>query len=234
VDHQGESGRLSEISTAWSELRQLHLDSNADALQLLVQRYRGAVYRYLLAGLKNTAAAEDLTQEFFLALMRGRFRHADPHRGRFRDYVRRSLYHLVSKFRKQQQKLPRPMADVAPDWDAAVAEDETDQLFNTGWRDELLARTWDALRQVRPDLHAVLRCKAEHPKMRSPEMAQTLGRQLGKQLTPDGVRQVLHRAREKFVELLRAEVAHSLELATPEEVDEELRELDLLDYCRRD
>ena len=49
-----------------------------------------------------------------------------------------------------------------------------------------------------------------------------------------GVRQVLHRAREKFVELLRAEVAHSLESATPEEVDEELRELDLLDYCRRD
>src|SRR5262245_32340965 len=73
-------GRLSEISTAWTVLRQLHAGTGAEAdeaLQLLAHRYRGAVYRYLRHALGDADTAEDLTQEFFLDLLRGRFRHAD-------------------------------------------------------------------------------------------------------------------------------------------------------------
>ena len=51
-------------------------------------------------------------------------------------------------------------------------------------------------------------------------------------MTAVGVRQTLHRAREKFGALLLDEVIHSLENPGPEQVEEELAELGLLDYCR--
>src|SRR5438874_2310362 len=80
--------RLSKISTVWSMLHQAHegsAESAAAAQQMLMQRYRGAVYRYLLRLLGDPHVADDLTQEFALALVRGEFRQADPQRGRFRS-----------------------------------------------------------------------------------------------------------------------------------------------------
>ena len=63
-------------------------------------------------------------------------------------------------------------------------------------------------------------------------MAEHLTAQLRKPLTAVGVRQVLHRAREKFADLLLDEVAHSLDSPTAEQLEQELVELGLLDYCR--
>ncbi|MCI0462896.1 MAG: sigma-70 family RNA polymerase sigma factor [Gemmataceae bacterium] len=236
MERQTGAEQLSQISTAWTALRQLHSGSGVaanEALQLLVERYRGAVYRYLLRALGDAAEAEYLTQDFFLGMLGGRFRHADPDRGRFRDYVRTSLFHEVSRSRRRRRKLPLTQTDLGPGWDAALAEGaEAERLFNEGWSDELLARAWDALRQARPAFHVVLRFRADHPEMSSAEMAEALQGQLGAGLTADTVRQTLHRARERFAELLLAEVAHSLEPATPEAVEEELRELGLLNYCQ--
>ncbi len=63
-------------------------------------------------------------------------------------------------------------------------------------------------------------------------MAQALGTQLGKKLTAAGVRQTLHRAREKFAELLIQEVSRSIDDPTHERVEEELIDLGLQSYCR--
>src|SRR5690349_6249746 len=45
-----EDARISQIATAWTMLRQAHgpADEARDARALLVARYRGAAYRYLL------------------------------------------------------------------------------------------------------------------------------------------------------------------------------------------
>ena len=43
---------------------------------------------------------------------------------------------------------------------------------------------------------------------------------------------LLHRAREKFADLLLDEVLNSLAEGSLPEVEEELIELDLLEYCR--
>jgi hypothetical protein len=51
-------------------------------------------------------------------------------------------------------------------------------------------------------------------------------------LTPAGLRQLLHRAREKFADLLFDEVVQALEAPTPEQIEEELLDLGLLYYCR--
>jgi RNA polymerase sigma-70 factor (ECF subfamily) len=68
--------------------------------------------------------------------------------------------------------------------------------------------------------------------MRSPELAEQLAVQLGRPLTAAGVRQTLHRAREKFADLLLDEVTQTLENPTAEQFVEELVELSLFDYCR--
>lgn len=81
-------------------------------------------------------------------------------------------------------------------------------------------------------LHTVLRFRADHPKARSPEMAERLSAQLGKAVTPEWVRKRLHVAREKFTDLLLDEVARSLEDPAAEDVEQELIDLGLHDYCR--
>ena len=76
----------------------------------------------------------------------------------------------------------------------------------------------------------MLRGKVEG--VRSAQLAARLSAERGKPFTEDGVRQVLHRARRKFAELLVNEVARSLQTAEPGELEWELIELGLLDYCR--
>jgi RNA polymerase sigma-70 factor (ECF subfamily) len=111
-----------------------------------------------------------------------------------------------------------------------------DQEFLERWREELLAHAWEALaeveRQSGQPYHAVLSSKVEQRQVRSAELAVRLSAERGRPFTEDGIRQVLHRARKKFAELLVAEVARSLQTAEPEALERELVELGLLDYCR--
>src|SRR5262249_44043304 len=107
--------RLSKISTVWTLLEQAHRGPGAEATaaqQQILQRYGGAVYRYCLAAARDGAAAAALAQEFGLALVRGKFRGVDPGRGRFRDYVKTVLFHLVSNHRRGLQ---RQLPSLSPD-----------------------------------------------------------------------------------------------------------------------
>lgn len=226
--------RLSNISTAWTLLRQAHEgppDLARLARELLTERYGGAVRAYLGKALADANAADDLAQEFALGLVAGRFHKADPQRGRFRDYVKTVLFHLVSRYRRQQQAGPRTASPDSPEL-ATLAAPPADPLFDREWREHLLNRVWAALAEAQPTYHAVLRCRAENPDLRSAELAQRLSAQLGQSMTDAAVRQTLHRAREKFAKLLWEEVAHSLHECPKEEVAQELAELELLEYCR--
>jgi RNA polymerase sigma-70 factor (ECF subfamily) len=236
---EGLHQRLDLISTLWSVVCRAHQGSAAattSARQQLLERYGDAVRRYLRKVLRDSDAAEEVFQEFALRLVHGDLRGADPRRGRFRDFVKGTLFHLIADYRKEQREWPGPLpADVA----ALVAnpEDaEADRQFVASWCDELLARAWAALAQSEAStgqpLYAVLRFRADHPEMRSPQMAGLLATRLRRPFTAVGVRQLLHRAREKFAALLLDEVTHSVESPTVEHLEEELSELGLLDYCR--
>jgi RNA polymerase sigma-70 factor (ECF subfamily) len=236
MDQDKTNPRLSDISTVWSVLRQAHAGSAeavAAAQQLLLQRYGGAVRRYLLAALRDPDAADDLTQEFALCLVRGEFRRAEPGRGRFRNSVKAVLFHLVSRHRKRQRSRAQPLPPDAPELAGVPAPPEgADGAFRDAWREQLLARAWEALAAAQPTYFAALRCRASHARLPSPRLAEHLSRATGKPFTADGARQALHRARAKFAELLLDEVAQSLEAPTAEEVEQELRDLDLLAYCQ--
>jgi RNA polymerase sigma factor (sigma-70 family) len=233
---QNHNQRLSQISTMWTVLRQAHdgpADAAAQAQHILLQRYGGAVHRYLLAILRDPHAADDLTQEFGLSLVKGAFHKAVPQRGRFREYVKTVLFHLVSKYHKSQTGRARVLAPNSPELASlASRDDDAERQFQESWREELLVRAWEALAEAQPTFYAVLRLRATHPKLPSPELAKELSGQLGKAFRAAGIRQILRRARDKFAELLIDEVAQTLERPTVEVIAQELRELHLLAYCQ--
>jgi RNA polymerase sigma-70 factor (ECF subfamily) len=231
--------RLSRISTLWSLVYRAHrgpAEGAHAARMLLLERYGGAVRRYLLKILGNPDAAEEVSQEFALQLLHGDLHGANPTRGRFRDFVKGTLLHLVADYRKQRRAWPASLPAKDLSLAAYHEETESDRLFMESWCDELLARAWAALADMeaksgRP-LHTVLRYRADHPEMHSPEMAEQLTGQIGRPLTAVGIRQTLHRARQRFADLLLEEVAHSLENPTSEKLEQELIELGLFDYCQ--
>jgi DNA-directed RNA polymerase specialized sigma24 family protein len=231
-----EDERLSQIATRWSLLRQAHAadgDARSTAQAELLLRYHAPVYRYLRGLVRDEAQAEELCQEFALRFLRGDFRHADPGRGRFRSYLKSALHHLAGeRTRRRPDPLPLPgdYASATPDPPADEAEH-----FHDLWRKELLNRAWSALEgqsaEAGDRLYEVLRLKADDPARTSVALAEGLTRRHGRPFTAEGVRQTLHRARAKFVDLLRAEVAASVPTDDPTEVDAELAELGLLVYC---
>lgn len=234
--------RLSRISTMWTLLNQAQASPRDDshaALVALIERYQGAAYRYLLGAVRNPDVADDLFQEFALRLAQGAFRSVDPQRGRFRDYLKSSLYHLVVDYQKRQRKAHRPLEDqaiepAAPEWDP----DQSDEQFVQNWRDEMLAKAWTALQESErcggQPYFSVLRFRAEHPDASSAQMAAALSQQLQPNipLTETGIRKTLQRARSHFAALLIAEVARSLGNPTDDELEEELIAVGLLAYCR--
>jgi len=235
----GSEQHLSQISTLWSLVSLAHHEAGDEvctAQRHLLERYGCAIRRYLLGAVRDEDAAEDLFQDFAYRFLHGDLSRADPQRGRFRDYVKGALFHMVADYHKKRQRLPRQMAPDQPDPAVVCAPDaEQEQAFRTSWRDELLARTWAQLADADRGgqcFYAVLQFRAANPGLRSHEMAEQLGRVLGKPLTAAGVRKTLERARDRFAGLLLDEIAQTLADPTPARLEEELIDLNLLDHCR--
>jgi RNA polymerase sigma-70 factor (ECF subfamily) len=225
--------RLSQISTMWSVLVRAHEPTTVGASiaqHALLERYGGAVYRYLVGAVRDPDLAADLTQEFAIRFLRGDFRHADPNRGRFRDYLRTALIHLVTDTRRVQSQSPRPLRLDPP---APPLDDpDSEAIFIAGWRAELLDKTWAALSISHPSGHAALVLRVEQPDLSSTAIAQQLTQRFGKEFTADGVRKALQRAHSQFADLLVDEVSRTLNNPDAKEIEAELRALDLLRYCR--
>src|SRR5262249_18321727 len=126
------------------------------------------VRRYLHIVLHDPDAADELFQEFALQLVHGDLRGADPGRGRFRDFLKGTLFHLVADYRKQRRQWPGPLPADGASLAADTHDGESERQFRASWGDELLARAWAALAASESttgqSLHAVLRFRADHPR----------------------------------------------------------------------
>jgi RNA polymerase sigma-70 factor (ECF subfamily) len=240
VDQHSLNQHLSHISTLWSLVYQAHHGSAqavSTAQRLLMERYSGAIHRYLVATLGDRDSADELFQEFSLRFLRGDFRNATPERGRFRSFVKTAVFHLIVDHHRQQQKRPQTLdqdLEAPADTEAELQAREND--FRSSWREELLTRAWQALAEVENQTgqpcHTILHFRTEQPLLTSAELAEQLGRRLGKSYTVHAIRQALHRARDIFADLLLQEVAQSLANPTQEGLTDELIDLGLLTYCR--
>jgi RNA polymerase sigma-70 factor (ECF subfamily) len=227
---------LSSISTLWTVVCQAHHGS-AEAISSaqgeLLQCYGRAIHRYLLGALRDAEAADELGQEFALRFIRGDFRTADPERGRFRDFVKGVLSHMIADYYRKRN---RPSTSTADAPEPTAPDPGLDQQFLKSWRDELMQLAWRALEEEQArtgkPFHTVLRFRAQHPKLHSPELAEQLSAQFGKKVTAAWVRQTLHRAREKFMDVLVQAVLATMADPTLNDLENELGELGLLTYCK--
>jgi RNA polymerase sigma-70 factor (ECF subfamily) len=147
------------------------------------------------------------------------------------------LGHLIADHFRQRQAQPRPLP-LDGDEARAPGQDpaEPDALFVETWRQTLLSRAWQALAEVEAEtgqpFHTVLRLRVDQPDLRSAQMAEQLSARLGKPASAAGVRQTLHRARDRFADLLLDEVVQTLGRSAAEDLEQELIELNLLTYCQ--
>lgn len=233
-----DASRLSRIDTPWSILRRAHDGSDPSiqwARQSLVDRYGGAVRRYLRAVLRSEEAADEVFQEFALRLVRGDFHSADPQRGKFRSFVKTILHNLIIDFhRRAARQATRSLDDSSTN--SIERSEPPEDLLRQSWGQELLDRSWAHLREAERDrgtpYFMALRLLVDDPTLSSAEIAERLSQRLGGEFTAGNVRVVIHRARQMFADQLVIEVADSLESAAPEEIEQELGELNLLAYCK--
>ena len=234
-----EEQHLSQINTMWSTLIKAHGsggDERKDALSRLVKHYHRPIYRYLVAVLGDRAAADEMSQEFALHLVQGDYQHPDPAKGRFRQYLKTVLLHLVAHHRRRQLRQPyQAGSEILADAAESTAADE--QEFQTTC----------ARRTAEPYLGAAQSGRKQRaanpftpccttapsiPKSIPQTMAAEFARQLGRPFTAAGVRQTIHQAREQFADLLLDErVAQSLQTTNLHDVEQELADLELLSYC---
>jgi RNA polymerase sigma-70 factor (ECF subfamily) len=237
-DNEAEA-HLSQMSTVWTVVYQAKSgkpDQAGDAVAQLMLRYAGAVHRYLLKILRDPDVAAELDQEFALRFLRGDFRHCDPSRGRFRDYVKRALQNLVNDYYRRR----RPNVSMDEVFREPVTEDSDLPAFEVqfveSWKKDLLERAWRSLldleQKTNLPYYTVLRMRVDHPDLRSRKLAEELSPVLGRTVTAGAFRQAVQRARHKYVRFLIQEVKDSLQDPSPENVEEELGDLGLLEFCR--
>jgi DNA-directed RNA polymerase specialized sigma24 family protein len=236
-----DESRLSQITTQWTLIFEgcRGPDAVKAAQAEVLRRYCGAIYRYAYRVLGDEDLTDEACQEFAYRFVRGDFRHADPAKGRFRDYVKTAVIHLLNEFRRRQnQKQALPLACDAA---AAVSDpSETiagDAQFTALWRNALLNRAWCELERREPadgpPSYTVLRLKADEPTVTAPVLAEQLARLGRGSYSAAAVRQLLHRARESFASLLLDEVARSILSEDTDLLASELADLELLTYCRQ-
>jgi len=203
------------------------------ALVSLCENYWYPLYAYLRRRGYPAAEAQDLTQEFFIRLLEGRYLdRAAPEKGRFRAFILTSLKFFVADEEDRQRAHKRGGGLVVPleftsgeeRYQREPAHDETpERIFERRWALSVLDRVVDKLgnefvQHGRPEhferLKVFVLGKADTPYA-------ALARELS---TSEGaLRVVIHRLRKRYRDLFRQEIADTV--ADPAEVEAEIRYL---------
>lgn len=205
------------------------------ALTALCQAYWYPLYAYIRRQGWQADQAQDLTQEFFVRLLERDFlASVDRDRGRFRSFLLAACRHFLANEHDRARALKRGggrrilsmHADEAETrYAREPAHDLTpDRLFERGWALTLLDRVLGHLREefrARGKAGLFDRLRLYLVGERSTPSHAELATELG--TTPGAVKVQVHRLRQRYRELLRDEIAATVE--TPEQVDEEIRQL---------
>jgi RNA polymerase sigma-70 factor (ECF subfamily) len=225
-------------TTRWSLIvaaRGNDLPQAREALSRLCADYWYPLYAYIRRHGKTAEAAQDLTQEFFARLLeRDLFGAADPSRGRFRAFLLAACKHFLANEydRDHAQKRGGGRPSVALDLGSAEGRYAREpaytltpeKLFERRWALTLLDRALARLREeftarhkeeLFDHLRVYLTGDRGAPGHR--QAAEELGMSAG------ALKVAVHRLRQRYREVLREEIAHTVE--GPEQVDEEIREL---------
>jgi RNA polymerase sigma factor (sigma-70 family) len=203
------------------------------ALVSLCESYWYPLYAYLRRRGYSADRVQDLTQEFFVRLLEGRYLdRADPEKGRFRAFLLTSLKFFVADEEDRQRARKRGGGALVPlefssgegRYQREPGHDETpERIFERRWALSVLDRVLEKLRSEfvhhgRPEhferLKVFLLGESDAPYA-------ALAREMN---TSEGALKVaIHRLRKRYRELFRQEIADTV--ADPAEVESELRYL---------
>ena len=210
-----------------------HKKEARSALVSLCENYWYPLYAYLRRRGYPTDQAQDLTQQFFVRVLEGRYLdRADPEKGRFRSFILTSLKFFVAdeEDRDRAQKrgggvtVPLEFGSGEERYQREPAHDETpERIFERRWALAMLDRVVERLRNEfvqhgRPEhferLKVFLLGQSDVPYA-------TLAQEMN---TSEGALKVaIHRLRKRYRDLFRQEIADTV--ADPAEVESELRYL---------
>lgn len=210
-----------------------------EALEQLCRTYWAPVYGFIRRSGRGVEDAQDLTQSFFAHLLEHNALHdLDPRKGKFRSFLLVVLRHFLTNDAKRASAAKRGGGRAPFALEAGVAEDRfllqtasplsPEQLFDRNWALAVLDKAFGMLRGEFEQQGANTRFECLKGFLWNEghgEEYTKAGVVLG--LSPAAVKMAVHRLRQRYGELLRQEIARTVE--SPFEIEAEMRYLlDLL------
>jgi RNA polymerase sigma-70 factor (ECF subfamily) len=206
-----------------------------EALEQLCHTYWFPLYVYVRRQGSMPPEAQDTTQGFFEQLIEKEFlKDVDPNKGRFRSFLLAAIKHYILNQRKHAGRLKRGGDRTMVPFDADEAETRfqaattteatAERAFDRRWAMTVMELALQRLRDEyriagKGPLFQALKkfVAAEAETGEYGELAPGLG------LTKNAVGVAVHRLRQRYGELIRAEIANTV--AQPLEVEEEMKYL---------
>jgi RNA polymerase sigma factor (sigma-70 family) len=210
-------------------------EASRDALESLCEAYWYPVYAFVRRQGFGAEEARDLTQGYFMRLIeRQGLKNVRPELGRFRSFLLASVRHYLSNERDREQARKRapekPLVplDVQSAEDRYLAEPEDaltpETVFEHKWAMTVFERAmrrlsdeWSGDERSRRFQSLSLCLTGREPAPSYRELAAELD------MSEDAVKVSVHRLRQRYGELLRDEIAQTVN--HPADVDDELRHL---------
>jgi RNA polymerase sigma-70 factor (ECF subfamily) len=226
-------------TTHWSVVLEAQGPSPAAqaALEKLCRTYWRPIYGYVRRHGNGPEEAKDLTQGFFALLLERRdLNTVRKEKGRLRSYLLTSLKHFLTNERNHAMAIKRgegqrliPLEELREPEAVGFESADTstaEQIYERGWAlallEQVLTRLGDEYRAAGPasaglfdQLQKLLTDESDRPSQA--EIAGELA------MTENAVKQAFHRLRQRYRELLREEIAHTVML--PGDIEDELRHL---------
>jgi RNA polymerase sigma-70 factor (ECF subfamily) len=239
VGGSAQNGSAAFTTTHWSVVLEAQGPSPAAqaALEKLCRTYWRPIYGFVRRQGIGAEEAKDLTQGFFALLLERRDLNAvRQEKGRLRSYLLKSLTHFLTNERNRAMAIKRgagqqliPLEDLRERERVGFEHTETlpaDQIYERRWAlsvlDQVLARLGDEYRAAGPASAGLFdrleKSLTNEPDRPSPaDTAHEFG------MTEAAVRRASYRLRQRYRQLLREEIAHTVMAAG--DIDDELRHL---------
>ena len=207
----------------------------SESLEKLCRAYWPPLYSYIRRQGHGPEAAQDLTQAFFAKLLQKNFwARADPQKGRFRSFLLTALRHFMADERDRGKTAKRGGGCSLISLDEHASEERfleglgrnlsSEQQFDRQWADTVLQQARAKLRQEcvaagKSGLYD--RVSLADGRSDSALPLAVMAEELG--MSVSAVKSAASRMRQRYGELVRQEVAHTV--SSPAEIEAEIRHL---------
>src|ERR1700730_4670245 len=231
------------VTTHWSMVLQANLDrfnqGGNEALTQLCRTSWRPIFAFVCRSGYPVSDAQDLTQDFFVTVLKGNLlKLADPSRGRFRSLLLKSLKNFLADAIEKSHAVKRGGKFDFVSWDDWMAEAPSqlclplrtvenlspEKVFDLRWAATIVEQ---ALHRLREECESRGRRRlfnlvsvyltGERADISYAEIGQKLG------IGESEVKRLLYQIRQRYRDLLRDEVAQTVE--DPGDIDEEIRYL---------